>query len=194
VSALVLGLIVGLSRLAHFAPIRWAAAAYIQFFRGTPLLTQLFFIFFALPYGGIVLPPFIAGWLGLTLNYAAYMAEVFRGGIQAVPRGQYEAAKALGMTKGKMMRRIIIPQAFRIIVPPLGNFLVSIFKDSSLVSVITMRDLTFTGQILAASTFKYFEIFGLVSILYLAISYPSAKFVDWLEAKLDVTERRKAHL
>jgi polar amino acid transport system permease protein len=174
--------------------VRWAAAAYIQFFLGTPLLTQLFFIFFALPYGGIVLLPFVAGWLGLTLNYGAYMAEVFRGGIQAVPRGQYEAAKASGMTKGRMMRRIIIPRAVRIIVPPLGNFLVAIFKDSSLVSVITMRDLTFTGQILAASTFKYFEIFALVSVLYLAISYPAAKFVEWPEIRLDITGGKKAHL
>ncbi len=190
VLALLLGLLLGIARLSPFPPLRWLAAAYIQLLRGTPLLTQLFFISDALPYAGIILLPFTAGVLGLTLNYAAYMAEVFRGGIQAVPRGQFEAAKALGMTRRRMMRRIIIPQALRLIVPPLGNFLVSIFKDSSLVSVITMRDLTFTGQILAASTFKYFEIFTLVGLIYLAISYPAAKLVEFVEARLEISGRR----
>ncbi len=187
VLAVILGLLIGVARISPFAPLRWLAAGYIQFLRGTPLLTQLFFIFYALPYAGVVLSPMLASIIGLTLNYAAYMAEVFRGGIQAVPRGQVEAARALGMRRGKMMRRIIIPQALRLVVPPLGNFLVSIFKDSSLVSVITLKDLTFTGQILAASTFKYFEIFAMVGIIYLMISYPAAKLVEWVERKLDVT-------
>lgn len=190
VLAVALGLALGVIRLSPVGPLRWAAAGFIQFMRGTPLLTQLFFIFYAMPYAGVVLSPMTASIIGLTLNYAAYMAEVFRGGIQSVHRGQFEAARALGMQRGLMMRRIIVPQALRLVVPPLGNFLVSIFKDSSLVSVITLRDLTFTGQILAASSFKYFEIFAMVGIIYLGISYPAAKLVDWVERQLDVTGRK----
>lgn len=190
VLALALGLTLGVLRLSPYRLVRLPVAGVIQVIRGTPLLTQLFFIFYAMPYAGVVLSPMVASIIGLSLNYAAYMAEVFRGGIQAVPRGQFEAARALGMKRRLMMRRVIVPQALRLVVPPLGNFLVSIFKDSSLVSVITLKDLTFSGQILAASTFKYFEIFAMVGIIYLVISYPAAKFAEWVEHRLDVTGRR----
>jgi polar amino acid transport system permease protein len=124
------------------------------------------------------------------MNYSAYMAEVFRSGIQAIPKGQTEAGQAVGMSRRLLMRRIILPQAFRIIVPPLGNFFVSIFKDSALVSVITMRDLMFSGELLASATFKHFEIFTMVAVIYFLISYPAAKLVEWIEAKLDVSKRR----
>nr|WP_281351501.1 amino acid ABC transporter permease [Propylenella binzhouense] len=189
--ALGLGLLIGLSRLSQLAPVRWLAAAYIQFIRGTPLLLQLFTLYYVLPYGGIVLSPFVAGVAGLSINYAAYMAEVFRSGIQAVPRGQFEAATALGMTRRLALWKILIPQAIRLVIPSLGNFFVSMFKDSSLVSVITMRDLMMTGQLLAAKTFHHFEIFGLVAVLYFAISYPAAKLVEWTERQLDVSNRRR---
>jgi ectoine/hydroxyectoine ABC transporter permease protein EhuD len=187
--SLVLGLAIGLARMARLAPVRLAAAAYIQFIRGTPLLLQLFTLYYVLPYAGILVPPFIAGVIGLGMNYSAYMAEVFRSGIQAVPRGQAEAAAAVGMTHRLAMRRILIPQAIRIVIPSLGNFFVSMFKDSSLVSVITMRDLMLSGQMLASATFKHIEIFALVALLYLAISYPAAKLVDGLEKRLDVNQR-----
>ena len=124
------------------------------------------------------------------MNYAAYMAEVFRSGIQAIPKGQSEAGQAVGMSRRLLMRRIILPQAFRIIIPPLGNFFVSIFKDSALVSVITMRDLMFSGELLASATFKHFEIFTMVAVIYFLISYPTAKFVEWIEVKLDISKRR----
>ena len=137
--AIVLGLSTGIARLSRIAPLRAVAAFYIQFIRGTPLLLQLFFIYYVLPYVGIVLSPFASGTLGLTLNYGAYMAEVFRSGIQAIPKGQWEAGFSVGMSRHKLLRRIILPQAIRIIVPALGNFFVSIFKDPALVSVITMR-------------------------------------------------------
>jgi ectoine/hydroxyectoine ABC transporter permease protein EhuD len=183
--ALLLGLLLALARMARPAPVRVLAACYIQFIRGTPLLLQLFFIYYVLPYAGILLSPFVSGVLGLSLNYAAYMAEVFRAGIQAIPKGQWEASAALGMSRRRLMRRIIVPQAVRIVIPPLGNFFVSIFKDSALVSVITLRDLTFTAEILAAATFKHFEIFGMVAAIYLAISYPTAKLVESVERRLE---------
>jgi ectoine/hydroxyectoine ABC transporter permease protein EhuD len=188
--ALVFGLMFGLMRLSRIWPIRIIAAIYIQFIRGTPLLLQLFFIYYVLPYAGITLTPFISGVIGLTMNYSAYMAEVFRSGIQAIPKGQTEAGQAVGMSRRLLMRRIILPQAFRIIIPPLGNFFVSIFKDSALVSVITMRDLMFSGELLASATFKHFEIFTMVAVIYFLISYPTAKFVEWIEAKLDISKRR----
>jgi ABC-type amino acid transport system permease subunit len=136
-----------------------------------------------------VLSPFVSGAIGLTLNYAAYMAEVFRSGIQAIPKGQWEAGSSVGMSRSLLMRRIILPQAMRIIVPPIGNFFVSIFKDSALVSVITMRDLMFSGELLASATYKHFEIFAMVAVIYFCISYPVAKFVEWVEAKIDITRR-----
>lgn len=190
--ALALGLLVGLARISRSAPVRAMAACYIQFIRGTPMLLQLFFIYYVLPYAGILFSPFLSGVIGLSCNYAAYMAEVFRAGIQAVPKGQWEASAALGMSRRLVMRRIILPQALRIMIPPLGNFFVSIFKDSALVSVITLRDLTFTAEILAASTFKHFEIFAMVAAIYLAISYPTAKLVEWVEARLELTLRSGA--
>src|ERR1700727_2343974 len=152
-----------------------------------PSLLQLFFIYYVLPYAGIVLSPFVSGAMGLTLNYAAYMAEVFRSGIQAIPKGQWEAGASVGMSRRLMLRRIILPQAIRIIVPSIGNFFVSIFKDSALVSVITMRDLMFSGQLLASATYKHFEIFAEVAVIYFLISYPTAKFVEWIEARIDIT-------
>jgi polar amino acid transport system permease protein len=187
--ALLFGLVFGIARMSRVAPVRGAAACYIQFIRGTPLLLQLFFIYYVLPYVGIVLTPFVSGVLGLTMNYAAYMAEVFRSGIQAIPKGQWEAGSSVGMSRALLMRRIILPQAIRIIVPALGNFFVSIFKDSALVSVITLRDLMFSGQLLASATYKHFEIFTMVAVIYFLISYPTAKLVEWVEAKIDVTRR-----
>jgi len=188
--ACVAGLVVGLMRLARFLPIRVAAAFYIQFIRGTPLLLQLFSLYYVLPYAGIVLSPYTAGVMGLTVNYAAYMAEVFRSGIQAIHKGQSEAGLALGMSRRLLLRRIIMPQAMRIIVPALGNFFVSIFKDSALVSVLTLRDLMFSGQLLASATFKHFEIFFMVAVIYFLISYPAAKLVEYVERRLDTTRRR----
>lgn len=187
--ALISGLAIGIARISRAAPLKAAAACYIQFIRGTPLLLQLFFIYYVLPYGGLVLTPYVSGVLGLTLNYAAYMAEVFRSGIQAIPKGQWEAGLSIGMSRRRLMRRIILPQAVRIIVPPIGNFFVSIFKDSALVSILTLRDLMFSGQLLASATYKHFEIFTMVAVIYFLISYPTAKFVEWVEERVDITKR-----
>ena len=188
--SLIVGLIVGVARVSRHWPLRALATPYVQFIRGTPLLLQLFFIYYVLPYGGIILTPFVSAIWGLTLNYSAYMAEVFRGGILAIPKGQWEAGLSVGMSRRLLLRRIILPQALRIVVPAIGNFFVSIFKDSALVSVITMRDLMFSGQILAAATFKHFEIFAEVAVIYFLISYPTAKLVEYVEMRLDVSRAR----
>src|SRR5258707_735259 len=114
----------------------------------------------------------------------------FRGGVLAIPKGQWEAGLSIGMSRRLLLRRIILPQALRIVIPALGNFFVSIFKDSALVSVVTMRDLMFSGQILAAATFKHFEIFAMVAAIYFLISYPTAKFVEYIEQRLDISRAK----
>ena len=183
------GLLVALARLSRIAPLRILARGYVEIIRGTPVLLQLVYVYFALPHAGIKFDPFTAGTIALSVNYAAYLSEVFRAGIQAIDRGQVEAGLSLGMSRSLLMRRIILPQAIRIILPPIGNYFISLFKDTSLVSIITLQDLMFTGQILAASTFKDFEIYTLIAIIYLAICYPSSIAVSWLERKLKIGGR-----
>jgi His/Glu/Gln/Arg/opine family amino acid ABC transporter permease subunit len=185
--SLVIGLLVGVARVSRLWPLRALATPYVQFIRGTPLLLQLFFIYYVLPYAGLILTPFTSAVWGLTINYSAYMAEVFRGGILAIPKGQWEAGLSIGMSRRLLLRRIILPQALRIVIPAIGNFFVSIFKDSALVSTITMRDLMFSGQILAAATFRHFEIFAEVAVIYFLISYPTAKLVEYIERRLDIS-------
>lgn len=184
--AFILGGALASMSLSSFQVMRLTSRIYIEVMRGTPLLLQLFFIYYVLPSAGIVLEPFVAAVIGLAANYGAYMAEVFRAGIQAVPRGQWEAGASIGMSRAKAMRRVIFPQAGRIVIPSIGNFFVSIFKDSALVSIITMRELMFTGQLLASSTFKHFEIYGLVAAIYLSISYPAARLVEFIERRFKI--------
>jgi polar amino acid transport system permease protein len=183
------GLLVALARLSRFAPLRVLARGYVEIIRGTPVLLQLVYVYFALPHVGIKFDPFTAGTIALSVNYAAYLSEVFRAGIQAIDRGQVEAALSLGMSRALLMRRIVLPQAIRIVLPPIGNYFISLFKDTSLVAIITLQDLMFTGQILAASTFKDFEIYTLIAIIYLAICFPSSIAVSWLERKLRMAGR-----
>src|SRR5690348_13752961 len=167
--SLVLGIFVALARLSRIAVLRLVVGAYVEIMRSTPLLLQLIYIYFVLPYIGIQLNPFVAGVVGLTLNYAAYMSEVYRSGIQAIPRGQLDAAAALGMRPSLTMRRIILPQAIRIVIPSLGNYFVSLFKDTSLTSALTIQELLFSGQIIAARTYNYFTIYTMVFLLYFAV-------------------------
>jgi ectoine/hydroxyectoine ABC transporter permease protein EhuD len=187
--SLVLGLIVALARLTRLRAVRVVATFYVEVMRGTPALLQLFYIYFVLPAFGIRLPPFTAGVIGLTINYSAYLSEVYRAGIQAVARGQLEAAQALGMSRTLMMRLVILPQAVRIVVPPLGNYFISLFKDTSLASIITVRELIFSGQIIAATNFQYFTIFTIIGAIYLAISYPGSLGVQYLERRLKIGYR-----
>ncbi len=182
--ALILGLGIALLRMVRLRPVRWIAAAYVDFMRGTPLLLQLFYIYFVLPFVGIRLPALTAGIAGLALNYAAYLSEVYRAGIAAVDPGQREAAYALGMSERLTLRRIILPQALRIVVPPIGNYFIAMFKDTALVAIISVQDLMFTAENLASSTYKYFGIFTTTFVLYFAISYPASLAVQYLERRL----------
>ncbi len=187
--SLVFGLIVALARLTRFRAVRTVATFYIEIIRGTPALLQLFYIYFVFPAFGIKFPAFTAGVIGLTVNYSAYLSEVYRAGIQAVAKGQLEAAQALGMSRTQMMRLIILPQAIRIIVPPLGNYFISLFKDTALASLITVRELIFTGQIIASTNFQYFAIFTIIGVIYLAISYPGSLGVQYLERRMKIGYR-----
>jgi ectoine/hydroxyectoine ABC transporter permease protein EhuD len=187
--SLVFGLIVALARLTRFRAVRTVATTYIEIIRGTPALLQLFYIYFVLPAFGIRFPPFTAGVIGLTLNYSAYLSEVYRAGIQAVAKGQLEAAQALGMSRSVMMRLIILPQAVRIVVPPLGNYFISLFKDTALASIITVKELIFTGQIIASTNFQYFAIFTIIGAIYLALSYPGSLGVQYLERRMKIGYR-----
>jgi polar amino acid transport system permease protein len=188
--ALILGLILGMSRAAERAWLRIPAAVFIDIMRGTPLILQIFYIYYALPLVGIELEAFLSGTIALSLNYAAYLGEVFRSGIQAVPKGQWEASRSLGLPMGLTMRKIVLPQALRIVIPPAGNYFISLFKDSALVSVISLSELMRSGQLLAATTYKHFEIFTMVAIIYLAISYPASWLVTWLEHNFRIGRAR----
>lgn len=182
--AMVAGLGIVLLRLYAIAPLRWLAAAYVEIFRGTPLLIQLFIIYYGLPEIGIRLNPFLAGILGLGLNYAASEAENYRAGIQAIPHGQMEAALALGMNRWQALRHIILPQALRLVIPPVTNDFIAMFKDSSIVSVITMVELTKVYGMLAMSTYDYIGLGIMTAGIYFALSYPASILSRRLERKL----------
>jgi polar amino acid transport system permease protein len=189
--SLPLGLVIALAKLSHTRILRICASAYIEVIRGTPALLQLFYIYFVLPSFGFRFDPFMAGVVGLSINYSAYLAEVYRAGIAAVPQGQIEAAKALGMSRRKMLRLIVLPQAIRVVIPPLGNYGISLFKDTSLVSIVTVKELIFTGQIVSSTNFQYATIFTIIGAIYFAFSYPSALLVRWLERRMSVGARSR---
>ena len=172
---------VALARMSSNRFIRLPADAYVEVTRATPLLLQLIYIYYVLPSIGIRLPAIAAAIIGLTFNYTAYMSEVYRGGINAVAQGQRLAAAALGMTDALAFRRIILPQAIRIVIPSLGNYFISLFKDTALCSVVSVQELLFKGQIISARSFQYFTIYTLTALLYFSVGYPAALFVRWLE-------------
>lgn len=179
--SLVFALFVALARMSSFAPLRIAAGTYVEVTRATPLILQLIYIYYVLPEIGIRLDAFTASVIALSLNYSAYMSEVYRSGIQAIAKGQHDAAFALGMTKPLAMRRIILPQAIRIVIPSLGNYFISLFKDTALCSVVSMQEVLFTAQVIAARNFQYFTLYTMVGIFYFAVGFPAARFVAYLE-------------
>ena len=187
--AISFGLVLTLLRLYGRAPFKSLATAYIEIYRGTPLLIQLYILYYGLPNVGISLSPFAAAFLGLGMNYAAFEAELYRAGIIAIPRGQMEAALSLGMTQGTAVRRIILPQALRIALPGVTNDFIALFKDSSLVSIIAMVELTKTYTILAASTLRFFELGLIVAVLYFIMSYPLSLLARRLEKRLQGKRR-----
>jgi polar amino acid transport system substrate-binding protein len=190
--AIFVGFTLAILRVFGPKPINWLAIAYIELVRGTPLLIQLFIIFYGLPNIGIKLSPFVAGVLGLGLNYAAYEAENYRAGLLAIPRGQMEAARALGMTHGQALRSVIIPQSFRLVLPPVTNDFISLLKDSSLISMVTLVELTGAYNRIATQTFDYFGAGLLIAALYLLIGLPFVRLARWTEETLAVDDRKQS--
>lgn len=184
--SLVLAFAAGLARLSRFAVLRGLTAVYVEFFRGTSLLVQLFWLYFALPLLGIRLPAMAAAIIALSLNFGAYGSEVVRGAIAAVPAGQTEAAIALNMTPSQRLWRVILPQAFPMMLPAFGNQLIELLKSTSLVSLITISDLTFHGVTLRTTTLRTTEVFTWLLILYFIIAYGLTLGMRRLEKRYSV--------
>ncbi len=190
--AMAIGLPVATARLYGPAPLRTAATVYVEFFRGIPVLLLLYFLYYSLPEVGewlhlgasaLKLHPFVVGIIGFGLNYGAYESEIYRAGISSIPIGQWEAGASLGMSPQRIFRRIILPQAIKIILPPMTNDFVALFKDTSVVSVIAVEELMKRYQIMAADHLQYVEI-GITTIaLYLMMSVPLAQLSGYLERK-----------
>lgn len=185
---IILGTVAALLRLTK-GPLRYLAIAYIDFMRGTPLLVQIFIIYYGFP--PLIqrpIPAYLAAIVALSLNSGAYVAEIVRSGIQAIEKGQTEAALSLGLTSRQTMRHIILPQAFKRIVPPLGNEFIALLKDSSLVSVIALEELVRKAQIVIGRTFRPFEIYFVVAIMFLIMTVSISQLVGYLERRLKVGE------
>ena len=186
----VIGLFVGIARISRIKLLRVLAAIYVDFFRGTPLLVQIFLVYFALPViTGQRVDPFVAAIGSCGINSGAYVAEIFRAGIQSIDKGQMEAGRSLGMTWVQTMRYIIMPQAFKRVIPPLGNEFIALLKDSSLVSVIGFEELTRRGQLIIAKTYGSLEIWLSVAVIYLAMTLTISRFVAYLERRYKTDDR-----
>jgi polar amino acid transport system permease protein len=179
--ALVIGLVVALMRMARSRVLRVVSGAYVEVIRGTPLLVQLFIIYYGLPQYGIRFDAFTAGIIGLSTNYGAYLAEVYRAGIQSIDRGQWEAGESIGLSRAGLMRYVILPQAIRVILPPVGNYFISMLKDSALVSTISVVELMRAAQLRVAITFRAMDIYLMVAVVYFVMSYACALLLGRLE-------------
>ncbi|NUB05328.1 amino acid ABC transporter permease [Azospirillum sp. Vi22] len=183
------GLVIALARTSDVKAVRLAATGYIQLFQGTPLLMQLFLVFFGATVMGLDLNPWAAAALGLTLNASAFLGEIWRGCIQAVPRGQWEAASALGLRYPGLMRYVILPQAVKVAVPPTVGFLVQLIKSTSLAAIIGFTELTRAGQIVNNATFQPFLVFGIVAVLYFLMCWPLSLLSARLERRYALATR-----
>jgi polar amino acid transport system permease protein len=178
--ALVIGIIAGLGRVSRVRVVNRVATVYVEVVRGIPLLVQIFYIYYAL--GRLVkIPDITSAIIAMAVCYGAYLAEIIRAGIQAIPRGQMEAALALGLSRGKAMRHIILPQTLRVVLPPLGNEFIALLKDSSLVSILAVSDLLRRGREFASRTFEYFETYTVVALVYLILTL----FFSWLVGMME---------
>ena len=187
--ALPCGIVVAALRLYGPAPVRAVATGYVELFRNLPLILVVFWAFYVVPIMlGVGLSPLATGLAALALNVTAYNAETFRAGINSIRRGQTEAAVALGMSRVQALRRIVIPQAGRRILPVLASTWVSLFKDTSLVSVIAVSELAYTSMQIRAQTFRVLEMLTAMAVLYWLLGYPQAKIVDWIQRRYAVTE------
>ena len=179
--AVVAGLLIALGGMSRRRWLSRTCRVYIEFIRGTPTVTQLFLIYFGLPSVGIVLPGFAAAVVALGLHYAAYMAEIYRAGIAAVDRGQGEAASSIGMTRGEAMRHIVLPQAIRIIVPPLANNAVALLKDTSVASLIAAPELMMRADDITSEYYMPMQVYVLAGIMYFVMAFPLSMAARWLE-------------
>ncbi len=185
--ALVLGLVLALFRMVPLKIVSWPTAFFLEFVRDTPLLVQLYFLFFVLPDFGIILPAFLTGAIALGIQYSGYTAEVYRAGIEAVPRGQWEAATALNMPATLTYRHVIVPQAIPRIVPALGNYLVSMLKDTAILSAVTVLEMLNVAMLLGDRTFKYFVPLTMVGGLFLVVTLVASSLVRFLDNRLPKT-------
>lgn len=185
VLSVVAGIFVAFMRVSRFKSVRGPVLAYVEFIRCTPALVQLYYIFYVIPIFGITLPALVAGVVGFTIIYTAYLSEVFRAAINSVAKTQIEAAVSLGMSARQARWLVIIPQASRVALPPTVNYLLSLIKDTSLLSIITIQEIMFRGLILASQTFKYFTILTEVAFLYFCVCFPLTILARRLEAKFE---------
>lgn len=185
--ACALGLVIALLRISRFAPLRGLARVYIGFFRGVPVLVILYWIYFALPemgYKFLVISSYTAAVLGLGIHGGAFLAEVFRSGIESLHRGQREAALSLGMTPARAMRWIILPQAVRVVVPPIANYAVGLLKETALCSIIAAPELMLRAKDLASSSFLPMHAFVLAAVFYYIMSFPLMRAAEYLETRM----------
>jgi arginine/lysine/histidine/glutamine transport system substrate-binding and permease protein len=198
VLGLIGGSLLGIARLSEIKPLRWLARAYIDFFRGTPLLVQIFMVYFGIP--AIVqqlgfdfsFNRFVAAIVALTLNSAAYLAEIVRGGIQSIDVGQTEAAQSMGMSAAQTMRFVVFPQAFRRMLPPLGNQFISLLKDTSLVAIIGFEELFREGQLIVAENYRPFELYALVALMYLVLTLLSSQVFSYIEKRMSPVPQKRS--
>lgn len=189
VLSMIIGLFTGLGRLSRNRLINLVASTYVEVVRGIPLLVQLFYLYYALA-RFVRLPDMAAAVIGMSVCYGAYTGEVFRAGIESIDRGQTEAAMSLGLTRMQTMFSVILPQAWRTILPPVGNEVIALLKDTSLVSILAVSDLLRRGREFAAESFLYFETYTLIAIIYLLITLILSKLVSIMEERLGQYERR----
>jgi polar amino acid transport system permease protein len=183
------GIAVAAVRLYAWAPLRAIATGYVELFRNLPLILVVYWAFYVLPIStGVGLSPFATGLAALALNVTAYNAETFRAGLGSIRRGQLEAAMALGMSRVQALRRVVLPQALRRILPVLASTWVSLFKDTSLVSVIAVTELAYVAMQVRAQTFRVLEMLTAMAAIYWLLGYPQAKLADWIQRRYVVTE------
>ncbi len=186
--SLVLGTLVGILRVSPLAPLRVLGAGYVEFFRNIPLLICFAFIYYGLPKAGVTFPTFESGVIGLSVYTAAFVAEVVRSGLQAISAGQLEASRALGMTYLQMLRLVLMPQVFRMIVPPLGTVFIALVKNSSVASAIVVEEMMYQAEVVAGRYF-YPNVFLIAGLLYMVITLPLAGLVNWAEQRLRIGRR-----
>jgi polar amino acid transport system permease protein len=187
--ALLIGLLTGIGRISRNVVVNRVATIYVEIVRGVPLLVQLFYLYFALA-SFLRLPSMVAAVLSMSICYGAYMGEVFRAGILAVPRGQMEAALALGLSRGQAITKVILPQTIKIVLPPIGNEFIALLKDSSLVSILAIPDLLRRGREFASTGFQYFETYTMIALIYLILTLFFSRMVALMEKRLNRNGRK----